>query len=151
MPPKCFQVVPIFLQRPDRQVYPRLFALLVNQLAMLFGGLNPCLAICTTYERHVKALPLNTFAQHGPYWLKMRKSDEVRWLVISTWKATNNIRKTARLTNGGRNILMNCTLRYRTTKSASCKAGRGRKRLVKGHVAEHGCSTTPAILRRWCS
>lgn len=80
---------------------------------------------------------MHTFTLQGPVWLKMRKSDELRWLIISTWKATKNIRKTARLTNCDRKTVRNCIERYQTTNSVNDKAGRGRKRLVKGPVAEH--------------
>lgn len=66
----------------------------------------------------------------------MAISEEKKWLVIQTWKRTNNFQQTARLAGVSRNTVRHTVQRYQSTGSVKEKPGRGRKRLVKGQVAE---------------
>lgn len=66
----------------------------------------------------------------------MHISDEKKWLIIQTWKRTDNFQLTARLTKVSRNTVRHTVQRYQSTGSVKDKPGRGRKRLVKGPVAK---------------
>lgn len=66
----------------------------------------------------------------------MPLSEEKKWSIISAWKKTGNIQKTARLTKVSRNAARRWVLRYQESNSLSARAGPGRKRLLDGPAAE---------------